>query len=358
MALICGCLLFLSLPSSVLADRGMLPIADTLVYEPGQKAIIGWDGEQEILILSTDVRAESDTMVLEIFPLPSQPESVEQGDFDSFVRIGELIQEHFPQFSWREEHLATMGGGEEPGAEVVFHEKIGVHDIWVVKADAADEFIGWAEDFLARNEIEYTVSSPELNLLVGDYIEEGIKFFVFDLIEISSAESSVEPIVYRFKTDYLYYPIKISSLISGPTRITLFLLTPEALDLSQLAESEGVRSGMMEKVTPYGLLGYELSGMGIAQANGKPIQFELSGEELQSIDPRLRELLGEHAWLTALDSFRFIRALDEDVKLTKALLSPVVEESDSANLIWVWVILGTVVLGVAGTLSLRYRKSM
>ena len=65
---ICVGLITMSLAPAVLADRGMLPISDVSVYGPGQKAIIAWNGDEEILILSTDVRADSDSKVLEILP--------------------------------------------------------------------------------------------------------------------------------------------------------------------------------------------------------------------------------------------------------------------------------------------------
>jgi len=357
-ALLCSCFLFLSLASSVLADSGTVPLSDVLVYEPGQKAIIGWDGEYEILILSTDVLASDDSMVLRIIPLPSQPDRIEKGDFDSFVRITELIEEHYPGYSWWRESW-TMGA--EPEVEVVFHEKIGAHDIWVAKANDADEFVEWAEDFLARNEIEHEISSPELEGLVENYIAEGITFFVFDLIEISSTEKSVEPIVYRFKTDFLYYPIRISSINSGLTGISLFLLTPEPLDFYQLSNSQGVRKSITQ-VSPYLEVEYYVGGMEIT-----PIYFRLNWEELHSIDPRLGELLGEHASLTALKSHRFIAASDEDVKVAKDVLWPPAqhsltpeggEESDVANLIWVWVVVGIFVVGLGRLVYLRHRRSM
>ncbi|MCJ7560066.1 hypothetical protein MUO79_05550, partial [Candidatus Bathyarchaeota archaeon] len=46
-------LVYVSLPL-VHADRGGLPIIPGVsIYEPGQKAIVAWNGNEEILILST-----------------------------------------------------------------------------------------------------------------------------------------------------------------------------------------------------------------------------------------------------------------------------------------------------------------
>ena len=37
--------------------------------------------------------------------------------------------------------------------------------------------------------------------------------------------------MYTFKTDYLFFPLEITSILEGETYITLFLLTKESMDL-------------------------------------------------------------------------------------------------------------------------------
>lgn len=317
-ALLCACLLILSLPPLVLADSGIIPLGHISVYEPGQKAIIGWNGEYEVLILSTDVRGDDDTMALQVLPLPSEPESIEQGTSDSFLRIGELIRDRYRHRSSWFDCGAGVEQGKGGGVDIVFHEKIGAHDIWVAKATDAAEFVHWAEDFLARNGIQHQISSPELESVVAEYIDECIEFFVFDLIELSREEESVEPIVYRFRSDMLYYPLKISSIVSGYTEITLLLVTPGRLaDFSQLPRSEFNR---------------EEYGLTVGRAGEKPIQFKLGKGELESIDQRLAELLGGDAWLTAAVSYGYrygpsygeraelipLASLDKDMKIGNA----------------------------------------
>lgn len=69
---------------SVYADRGMIPVdPEVSVYEPGQKAILAWNGHEEVMILSTDVTSSKETLVVEILPLPSKP-TVEAASFQSF----------------------------------------------------------------------------------------------------------------------------------------------------------------------------------------------------------------------------------------------------------------------------------
>ena len=304
---LCSLLLLLSSPSAALADRGMVPISDVSVYGPGQKAIIAWDGEQEILVLSTDAYASGDSAVLEILPLPSEPQRIEKGDFASFIQVQELINTHFPPPKRHFWDVATPGAKETGGVEILFHEKIGAHDITVIKANDAQGCIQWAEDFLARNGIEYQISSHKLEVLLEDYIEGGINYFVFDLIELTSAQRSIEPIIYEFQADYLYFPLKISSLASGETRITLFLLTHEAIDTGQL---------------PWGSL--LPTGMEIGRSyDEKPIQFKLDEEELKSIDRQIAGLMGDSAWLTALNYIGSLARLNDDLKIYTERLEPV-----------------------------------
>lgn len=344
-------LLLLPLYTPVLADGGIIPLSDILGYGPGQKAIIAWDGQQEILILSIDVYAEGQTKALHVVPLPAEPEKIEQGDFGSFERVAELIRDHV---SYPRGWFNCGGGGEgsDGGVDIVFHEKIGAHDILVAKATDAAEFINWAEDYLAVNQIQYQISSPELEAVVAEYIAEGIEFFVFDLIELSSDPESVEPIVYQFQSDALYYPLKISSIIPGYTEIRLFLLTPEPLaDLDGLPESSWLEESRRHDV-----------GIAPAQWRGRPIQFEVDSKKLVSIDQRVAELFDTRAWLTYLVSYSGnvydraqaipLASLEEDVMITKASYGEAPEEIPGSDpFIWGWVMVGIVGAIVAFLIS-------
>jgi hypothetical protein len=62
------------------------------IFEPKQRALIAWDGYEEILILSTDLYASEATQVLEIMPLPSVP-AVTAKDIGLFHRLNMLIND-------------------------------------------------------------------------------------------------------------------------------------------------------------------------------------------------------------------------------------------------------------------------
>ncbi len=281
---ICLSLVAMPLAQVTLADRGMVPIGDVSVYGPGQKAIIAWNGDEEIMVLSTDVSASGDSQVLEILPLPSEPK-IEKGDFASFEQLNRLIEEHFPRQWWDGFRKGALTPGE--GVEIIFHEKIGAHDITVVKAGDSAELVMWAESFLRDAGIEHEISSAKLESLVDDYIARDIEYFVFDLIEVTSEPKSIEPIVYRFNSDFLYFPLKISTLAQGWTDINLFLLTPQPVNLHWLPGGSELPQGL-EMGKFYG------------ERGTPPIQFKLTEEELASINKDIAGLLQGDAWLTAM----------------------------------------------------------
>ncbi len=294
---ICLSLVAMPLAQVTLADRGMVPIGDVSVYGPGQKAIIAWNGDEEIMVLSTDVSASGDSQVLEILPLPSEPK-IEKGDFASFEQLNRLIEEHFPRQWWDGFRKGALTPGE--GVEIIFHEKIGAHDITVVKAGDSAELVMWAESFLRDAGIEHEISSAKLESLVDDYIARDIEYFVFDLIEVTSEPKSIEPIVYRFNSDFLYFPLKISTLAQGWTDINLFLLTPQPVNLHWLPAGSELPQGL-EMGKFYG------------ERGAPPIQFKLTEEELASINKDIPGLLKGDAWLTAMAYHGDLAGLTRDL---------------------------------------------
>ncbi len=262
----------------VSADRGMIPTSDVSVYGPGQKAIIAWNGEEEVLILSTDVYTSGSSPVLGILPLPSNPKAIKEGKFDSFTQIESLIQ-----------NKDRFG----PGINITFHEKIGAHDITVVEVNDVHEFIQWAENYLKDHGIEKEISGDKLEVIVSDYIKRGLKFFVFDLTDVSKEEESIEPIIYRFESSFLYYPLKISRLALGDVDIDIFAITNGKIDKPSIS----------------------VSGLKIANYyDGTPIEFEITERKIEEISPEISVLFNDGAWLTALNYEGALEDLDSDLK--------------------------------------------
>jgi len=286
-------LFLLSFLPVTVADRGMIVPGGVSVYEPGQKAVIAWDGENEVLILSTDVWASDNTWALELLPLPSQPAAPEAGSFVSFTTIQNLLWEYTVD-------VYSARGYNAPASaplEVIFHENIGAHDIAVVRATSAGELINFVENALAGKENAGGVSWSGLEGLVAAYLQKGMSYWVIDLIDLSDYSKSREPIVYTFKSDYLYFPLEISSLASGQTDITLFTLTNDNLDVSS-AEAAGFHVATF-----------------VAGGENVALEFGVGENELQQISPRVAELFQGGARLTVLSYQGLLSSLRGDLML-------------------------------------------
>jgi hypothetical protein len=320
------------------ADRGMIPISPGVsVYEPGQKAIIAWNGREEILILSTDVSSTQETLVLEILPLPSEP-VVEAAAFQSFEEIQSMIwEEGVNLFMYSNKGEARLGS-----VEVLFHEEIGAHNITVVKASVVSELIDWAEGFLAASGLNGEISLGAFESVVENYMRRGFRYYALDLINFTKNERSVDPLLYRFDSSFLYYPLLITSPVAGNTEITLFLITEDKV---------GKDYWPMQKAM------YRVYG-GASQT----IEFVLSKGDLSKIDLRIGELFADGAWLTVLRYKGGLDLLTRDLMISgDALTSDIsVEVTVPTTLIILCFLLGAAsTLGgvIATFLIIRSKKT-
>ena len=296
-AVVFFCLLLVSCPL-VYADRGMISVSpDVSIYEPGQKAIVAWNDHEEILILSTDVSASRETLVLEILPLPSRP-VVEAASFQSFEEIQGMI--------WMFGGSLTFGLGEQGardgGVEILFYEQIGAHNITVVSATESAALLELANSFLSASGVNHNVTLQGFQEAIQDYLGRGFRYYALDLITFSPQEKSIEPILYRFNSSMLYYPLVITSPVGGNGNITLFTLTKERLDEHALS-AEHVPLNLAYYKTSYGQLQF--------------IQFKLPTDELLRMDLRLSDLLPDGAWLSVLKREGNLALLDQDLILTE-----------------------------------------
>lgn len=275
-------LLVLLLPSMVLADMGMISMAPVVTIEqPGQKAIVAWNGREEVIILSTDVRSSNATLVVEMIPLPSNPE-VRAGSFDSFIRLASLIHQKL-----RERRLAPFRFAkalEAPGVEITFHERIGAHEITVVRVNRLEDFLDWVRNFTLARGLEEREVSPEFKATIQGYLARGMRFFVFDAIELTDVRRSKEPIVYRFASDRLFYPFAITATSDAGwsfSSVNLFLITKGLVDTDVVA-----KVGLVPE-----------TGLTLWADQIEVPQIRLTLDELSEVEPQLADLFERDPWV-------------------------------------------------------------
>lgn len=210
------------------ADRGSIPfIAGVYIFEPSQDALIAWNGKEEILILSTELYASEKTKVLQVLPLPSEPEIKESSRgllrrANEFLFMKELNS--FSQPGFRSSRSDTMPGGEVKD-EIV----IGSHDVSVVEVKNQVAFIDWVNNHLKEKGEDNPIIPTELQQSINNYIDQGYNFFVFDTIEVKAEAEFNEAISYKFKSDLLYYPLEITKSDQGVSDIRLILISDQNL---------------------------------------------------------------------------------------------------------------------------------
>ena len=216
------------------ADCGSIPFKPWVsVFEPNQRAVIAWDGREEILVLSTDLRASEPTKVLEVIPLPAEP-TVKEGDVALFYKATELINRKlFPRkrigsggAMGGKGGFGAAGAALPPAGEVTFHEKIGAHDVSVTHVLDHRRFVDWVKDYLEEAGVDNPEIPPPLEAVVQEYLRDGFKWFVFDVVDLGEETITKEGIQYRFKTRSLYYPLRITRSEEGDTLVKLLVLTP------------------------------------------------------------------------------------------------------------------------------------
>ena len=221
-------LLILAGAGPVQADRGAIPFQPGVtIFEPTQRALIAWNGEEEILVLSTDLRASRATKVLEVMPFPAEPR-VKKGDVGVFQRAVKLINSKIIPRDFAEAAVKSLGRASAeapPPGEITFHERIGAHDVSVAHVVSGDGFVEWVNDYLKRASVGNPVIPPRLRKVVEEYIDDGFCWFAFDVVELGNKFKSLEALQYRFPSSTLFYPVKISRSNEGQTSMELPVLT-------------------------------------------------------------------------------------------------------------------------------------
>jgi hypothetical protein len=217
---------------SVRADRGAIPFRpEVTIFEPTQRALIAWNGEEEILILSTDLRASRATKVLEVMPFPAEPR-VTKGDVGVFRRAVKLINSKIQQplaAQAKSYGLDSRAAFSPPAGEITFHERIGAHDVAVARVVSGEGFVEWVNDFLRRSSVDNPVIPPRLRRVVQEYLDDGFCWFAFDVVSLENKFKTLEALQYRFPTSALFYPVKISRSNRGQTSMELLVLSPTLL---------------------------------------------------------------------------------------------------------------------------------
>jgi len=261
------------------ADRGAIVAEkDVDLQEPAQRALIAHNGLEEMLILQTDVQANKATKVVEFMPLPSQP-TVHLAREGCFKVLQETVDRHGLRYVTYTRGTGT-GVAQESTVRLVVAEQLGPHQVRVVEVSDIDDFMQWVERFFEENGLGKPNLDGNLRRVVASYLEAGLRFFAFDVITVVNERKTVQPLMYRFESEEIYYPLRVTNLYGGSGSIELLIIAPE--DISLLMYYGLHMSPASERTTKDGALTYRLWRSGMVR---------LTETELERIEPSMATLL-------------------------------------------------------------------
>jgi hypothetical protein len=179
---------------------------------------------------------QDNASAVQVVSLPQNPLEVKEGDYKSFENLVQIMNEKIPITGvanglGAEKNTAASG---EPAVVLTFHDKVGAHDINVIKINDLQGLKDW--EYLKTMNIDSSkIDSNFLNAL-NNYMLRGLNYFAFDRVDISTKEQTINPIIYHFNTNYLYYPLKITAFsptaVNGKNtdNIHLFLITKNPIN--------------------------------------------------------------------------------------------------------------------------------
>jgi len=223
------------LAGSSSGDCGSIPFRPHVkIFEPNQRALIAWNGREEILVLSTDLSASEPTKVLEVIPLPSRP-TVCRADVAIFRRaIAEVNRKAVEEYrqGWPTFGAGVFGGGPEetrprpPAGKVTLHRRIGAVDISILQLLDGDRFVAWVERYLQSRRVRAPKLPGPLKQVIAEYIHDGYSWFAFNVVALGPRTHTKQAVRYRFRSDKVYYPMRITRAESGWTDVSLVVLSP------------------------------------------------------------------------------------------------------------------------------------
>ncbi len=217
------------------ADKGHIWPRPVRLSETSQKAILLHNRREEVLILGVELQAQTPTEILEFIPFPSEPK-VTLAEGNPFEQAGRLIRAKGLEI---EGHHPVKGGAANPEAvEIRFSERVGLHDVTVIKINDTKGLTEWVNAFFKGKGLEV---KPELDRVIPvaeDYLKRGFPYFVFDYVPVRPEAKFVEALVYRFETERLYYPLKTSNIVGGKGTVEAILLLPGSFVFESEPEKE------------------------------------------------------------------------------------------------------------------------
>jgi hypothetical protein len=222
-------------PGPARADKGHLWPSPVQLSEASQRGIILHDGEEEVLILGVELEAARAAEILEFIPFPAEP-TVGLAEGDPFAAVGRLVRAKRLEVEGAV-HKDGAGGRAAAPVELTFAARMGVHDVAVVRVNDAAGFEAWVRRWFVERGAGATLELGPALEVAQDYLRRGYRYFVFDRVEVGTARRFAAPLVYRFRSARLYYPLRTSNIVGGEGVVQLVTILPGSFALEEAPDA-------------------------------------------------------------------------------------------------------------------------
>jgi hypothetical protein len=220
----CGC-------GAYIPEQGGASVVD-------ERALIGWDGTRENILMSLRVSGSSERAAW-VMPVPSSAQ-VSLGEPEAFEELGRLTAPRieyrdswWPTFSWLIADSPSEGAmaGPPPGAgvDVLSQQRIGPFDVTRLAAHDASALAKWLTD----NGFPH----PDgLDANLAPYVADGWEIVAVKLAPAQgeSLTGDLQPLSLSFETDEVVYPMRLSRSADTPQTVDLFVLADHRMDPTSL----------------------------------------------------------------------------------------------------------------------------
>jgi uncharacterized protein DUF2330 len=204
--------------ASAFADGGFVWNGQGDLHEPAQKAVILHLDGVEDLILQVKYEGEA-TDFAWVVPLPAPPTiSALPSDAKIFGELSWYTRKRLRLGMWR-----TLAGSGD--IQVVERKHVGVYDVAVLKGDSGAALVDWL------SKAGFAFPKDRTNVL-DHYVKRGWVFAAArihpdDLTEDTAKQlrrGTLQPMQFTFATDDIVYPLHISSINAGRSKVLVYIL--------------------------------------------------------------------------------------------------------------------------------------
>lgn len=220
------------------AATGLIPLkANVDVAEIDQRAIIAFDGREQLMLVNSVVQAAEPVSVIRVLPFAAEPK-VDSGNAEGFCQAAQIIGAGLPRRAAKALDISGFTGaavakkddGAPPSSDKRPPSKQAAQVVNATQRAALDAAV--AE--LAETWPGQTPMPPLLSKAIDEYRNDGYVWFVLQRMDVGAAPTAAPCLRLRFATDRLYYPLRIGRASADLTTVRLIMVSPRLLRMPEV----------------------------------------------------------------------------------------------------------------------------